>query len=415
MQTYLKPKPKTTDESMTTFIQPPTKTPAATNPEIELLLCCARTHITTETAESIKTLVQQNINWNYLIETASRHGVIPLLYQSLNTTCSDRVTDNIAQLKNFFHSNAVRNLFLTQELLKLLELFQEHEIPAIPFKGPVLAATAYGNLALRQFGDLDILVHEHDVLKVKNLLVSRGYSSWSVKEADEIRHLQTEGEHLFNRKDCMVAVDLHWRLTRRHLCFPLDSQSLWERLEPLSLTGIVVPNLNFEDLLLFLCVHGTHHGWERLGWICDIAQLVTLYQESDWNSVLSKSRTLGSERILLLGLFLAHDLLGTALPSAISQRVLADPMVTSLAKQVREGLFCETVNSSSISGNSFFYIQARERIQDRVKYFLLSTVPNARDWSFLQLPRSLSFLYYLIRPIRLVSKYGKRLLGQTKS
>jgi hypothetical protein len=135
---------------MTTLTQLSTKAPtAATRSEVELLFCCTRTHIDSEIAERIRTLLQQDIDWAYLIQTAAQHGIIPLLYQSLNTTCPEAVTKaNLAQLRNYFHTNAQRNLFLTKELLKLLNLFESRSIPAIPFKGSVLAVSAYGNLSL---------------------------------------------------------------------------------------------------------------------------------------------------------------------------------------------------------------------------------------------------------------------------
>ena len=146
-----------------------------THPEAELLLWCARTCINSE-AEQIKALLKENINWDYLLRTALWHGVAALLYCSLNATCPEAVPKAILdQLRDYFHNLARRNLFLTRELLKLLNLFQAHEIPAIPYKGPVLAASAYGNLALRQFCDLDILIHKQDALRVKSLLLNQGY------------------------------------------------------------------------------------------------------------------------------------------------------------------------------------------------------------------------------------------------
>jgi len=152
---------------MTTLLSPSTKAPtAATRSEVELLFCCTRTHIDSEIAERIRTLLQQNIDWAYLIQTAAQHGVMPLLYQSLNTTCPKAVPKtNLAQLRDYFHSNAFHNLFLTKELLKILTLFESHSIPAISFKGLVLAVSAYGNLSLRQISDLDILVRERDYHK----------------------------------------------------------------------------------------------------------------------------------------------------------------------------------------------------------------------------------------------------------
>jgi len=182
---------------MSTLTQTPTQHLAtASRPEIELLLCCCRTQVDAATTSTIKTLIQSSINWNYLIQTATRHKVVPLLYQNLNNTCPEAVPHAILnQLKNHFNTNAMSNKFMTTELLKLLNLFQNHNIPAIPFKGPVLAATAYGNLALRQFCDLDILVQKQNVLKVKDLLVSQGYQSWSLNPVQETAHLESETEH----------------------------------------------------------------------------------------------------------------------------------------------------------------------------------------------------------------------------
>ena len=71
------------------------------------------------------------------------------------------------QLRERYHSNARRNLFLVSELLKLLKLLESHGIGAIAFKGPVLALYAYGNLSLRQQLDLDILVRKRDIFESK--------------------------------------------------------------------------------------------------------------------------------------------------------------------------------------------------------------------------------------------------------
>ena len=129
--------------------------------ELELLLCCARTQVDQTTEEHIKELLQQGIDWTYLIQISAHHGIIPLLYQNLSTTYPELVPQPIlSQMKDYCQSNIQHNLLLTQELFKLLTLFQKHKIPAIPFKGPVLAVSVYGNLALRPFCDLDILIDE---------------------------------------------------------------------------------------------------------------------------------------------------------------------------------------------------------------------------------------------------------------
>jgi len=62
----------------------------------------------------------------------------------------------MGQLQDYFHSNDTSSTPDSERHSVLLDLFSEPQIPAIPCKGPVLAASAYGNLALRQFCDLDI-------------------------------------------------------------------------------------------------------------------------------------------------------------------------------------------------------------------------------------------------------------------
>ena len=141
-----------------------------------MLLYCARTYLETQEAKQIKSLVRKGIEWTYLVGIARTHAVMPLLYRTLHSTCPDAVPNEILeQLRDHFYANAGRNLFLTKELLKLLHLFEAHKIPAIPYKGPVLAASIYGNLALREFGDLDILVHERDYQHAQHCSSAKGF------------------------------------------------------------------------------------------------------------------------------------------------------------------------------------------------------------------------------------------------
>ncbi len=74
-----------------------------------------------------------------------------------------------------FHVNSRRCLLFAGRLVEILRLLEANNITAIPYKGPVLAASVYDNLVLRQAGDLDILVHSRDVSKAKALISSLGF------------------------------------------------------------------------------------------------------------------------------------------------------------------------------------------------------------------------------------------------
>ena len=125
-------------------------------PEAELLLCCARIRMDSKNAARITVLLRQELNWDYLLTLAQYHGVLPLIYWHLRATWPEAVPAvSLDDLRDHFHANAQYNLLLTGALLKLLRLFEAHNIPAMPFKGPVLTAMAYGNITLRQFSDMD--------------------------------------------------------------------------------------------------------------------------------------------------------------------------------------------------------------------------------------------------------------------
>jgi hypothetical protein len=391
-------------------------------PEVEVLLCCGRTHIGPDTAERVRQLLKEQIDWNYLIEIASYHGTIPLLFWNLSRLALDDVPETtLDQLKASYNGIACWNLSLTGELLKLLDLFRDRGIRALPLKGPILAAAAYGNLSLRQFCDLDILVPKGDMLKAKEVLMSRGYHpKLDLTAGEEAAYLESHHDYKFIRSKDGVAVEIQWGVTQWSFAFPFDFEDAWKYRQVISLAGASVLNIAPEILLLMLCVHGTKHRWEQVKWICDIAEMVDTSREKlDWDRLMDQARTLGGERMLLLGLFLAHDLLRAELPEETSERIHNDPQVKLLASQVSKRLFHEASNPAGLRDETpFFYWKSRERLRDKwallsryfPEYFFRIVVPNKRDHAFLPLPSFLSTSYCLIRPVRLVWEHWSSVL-----
>jgi hypothetical protein len=394
-------------------------------PEAEFLLCCARTVTSKEMETRIRALLQEEIDWEYLLRTAHRHGLAPLVYWHLDAVCPKAVPENaLSSLRDHFRANNLRNLSMTGELLRLLDAFNAHGVPAVPYKGPALAASVYGNLALREFMDLDILVHRRDVSRAKGVLASMGYQArYPVTRAQEEILLQTQFEHIFTRDDGKVVVELHWELTERHF-LPFETERLWGRLETVSLGGKAVPTFSPEDMLLILCVHGAKHAWERLGWVCDVAELLrTRQKDARWEGTMAQATALGGERMLLLGLYLANDLLGATLPERVAQRVRADSTVKVLAGRIREELFLETDRAArnrpvrSLEGYEGapafhpLHLSVKGSLREKIRYFVLkSTRLTAEDWSLWPLPRFLFPFYYVLRLMRLTRKYGSRIL-----
>ncbi|NEO37663.1 MAG: nucleotidyltransferase family protein [Moorea sp. SIOASIH] len=190
-----------------------------------------------------------------------------------------------------------------------------------------------------------------------------------MNDKEHIARIKDSNEYSLITKNCNVSLDIHQEIIPKQFkLLPLIFDDLWERFEAVSLAGTKVLNFHPEDLLLILCVHGSKHMWERLGWICDIAELLRNSQDIDWAQLIDKARIIGCERMLLLGLFLAKTILGASLPPIVHQRIIADPETQSLGKQMYFRLFCE--NNSSTSGfiQEKFIVNFRmmERIENKI-------------------------------------------------
>jgi hypothetical protein len=361
----------------------------------------------------MKLLLRKDIDWPYLIRSAMEHGLIPLLFKNLKETYPDAVPGGILhQIRNYFLINARHNLLLNEELLQLLRLFENHDVFAIPYKGPTLAASAYGDVTLRQFYDLDILIRQEDLKKAKDVIMPLGYQPRiNLMDADITHYIESRNELSFMRQDGRVAVELQWEITPHYLNFPVPSRYLWQSFERSTRKYSGFKMLPADVELLVMCVHGTKDQWTRLLWVCDVAELIRKNDDLDWNRVISFSTTSGSQRMLFLGLLLAKDLLDTSIPEEVMKTVNADSVARKLAQKVEKKIFKRANGSFPILESLLFYLRTRERWKDRIQYGLrLATKITPEDRTFFSSSKFLFLIYYLIRPIRLMKKYGVELL-----
>ena len=280
-------------------------------------------------------------------------------------------------LQDHFLANTQRNQNMVGELLTILALFEMHEIPVAPYKGPVMANSLYGNPAIRDCGDLDLLIRKSDVARARDLLSEQGYHLSQTDATDVQQALILRYKHSYNlfSDKTQINVDLHWRFTDHAIHFDLDLESLWAYLEPSSFAGRTVLSPSPEILLILLCVHGSKHfnPWNRLIWVCDIARLIKICPKMDWQRVLKYAEQLGSVRMLFVGILLADNLLGSGVPEEISSRVASDPIASILAIQVSKWMFSENERATQYDEkaipNLIFHLRMRERLRDRIKTF----------------------------------------------
>ncbi|HMQ97068.1 MAG TPA: nucleotidyltransferase family protein [Candidatus Nanoperiomorbaceae bacterium] len=382
-------------------------------PEDELLFCCARTKTSEEVGDRIKVLIRKNLDWHYLMKSAFHHKVVPLLYQNLRRISPGPIPEQcLNELQKYYELNTKRNLFLAVELIKLLRLLEAKKIFAIPYKGPVIAVLAYRNISLRQFSDLDILVHPNDYLKTMHFFLEKGYRlkaeySWECSLIDA-----SHG----------VCVDLHRGITPEQFPVFLDFQAMKQRLMILKIGAGETMTFCPEDMLVILCIQLAKDGWGhrynpiRLSKLCDLSELIQAHPDINWKRVFKDTKKIGCWKMLLVSLSLVHVIFGTPIPKLPPRSLkylgdLNDDIYNKLMHQ-------SSVNNVELLSMEKFHFKIRERWRDKLypyySNFRQRLIPNERDRALISLPESLDVIYYAIRPIRLMIDYGQLALKIVK-
>lgn len=385
-----------------------------------LILECSRTEMTLAQISRVKTILEAELDWEFIIGSSYQNGVLPLVGTNLRQKFGDFLPPEIKEeLANQSQEHTQNNLFLTAKLLEIVRIFSDAGIPVLPFKGPILAMQAYGNLSFRQFVDLDILVQPKHFDDAVRKITEHGYNAvsqvpWIKRKALFFDRPKDIG---LISDDSMVRVELHWKLSGSHFALPLQLNQLWERLEDINVGGAQLKNLAFPDLFVYLCLHGSRHGWERLTWICDLHELIGTKQkqdeEIDWSEIRLHAQKHGCEKVLELGLFMVREFFGLRTNYPAWEQIESDEAYKKIALQIRNKIFERKHTSTEIGDWYLYHLTLKEKKTDKLKlhihYFLwylrFVLTPNSQDKAVFNLPKIFYPLYYILRPSRLLYTY----------
>jgi hypothetical protein len=382
---------------------------AALTPEAQLLLLCARTTLDEHQRQSLRERCGADLDWAIINQLAARHGLYPLLHRHLEGLEAGAIPRKIqASLWARHETLCRRNRFMARELVDIVDLLAREGIRVVPYKGPTLAVAAYGDLGLREFGDLDLLVRSKDALRIQGLLRARGYRPEYALTCDLEQALVRSRRHyeLPLRDEARgLLVELHWRADPDIEAVPLGDDAWWRELERIDLLGASVPMLRMDDLMLILCLHGTKHAWASLGWLVDVAELARRPQELNWESIAGRANRLGVARKLGVTVTLCRELLDVSLPRE-ALRTADDLVVRRVAAEISATLFEPVYRTPSVARIVRRNVELQEGASTRLRYLIHVTfTPGLGEWQRWQLPRRWHFLYAPLRLARLAEKY----------
>lgn len=315
---------------------------------------------------------------------------------------ADRISrEALARLHQIYQANARRTLWLTRELGRVLAHFESRGIPALPYKGPVLAQSLYANVTARQYSDLDVLIHVSDFSRARAALLELGFEfCLELTRQQERAYLRSGYEFTFDSRNGRNLLEIQWQILPRFYAVEFNLDELFARAVHQNLAGIAVRTLAAEDLLLVLCVHAAKHAWTQLSWLCDLIKLATM-PELDWETVWRRAEALGVQRLIAVTFILAQRMLSSPLPPGMPRDLDAESIVDSLRPLLQESARFDTESLA------YFQLMAslREHTRHRARFWWrLATTPTVGEWSSVRLPAPLFPLYHAVRVLRLTRR-----------
>ena len=349
----------------------------------------------------------RSADWARLLVLAEAHGVAGHLTACVRSLDEDVVPPEIRQtLVDRRRAQIFFTLKLTAELFRILDCFTLEGIGALVVKGPVLAMQAYGDSAVRAYGDLDLLVRQRDIRRATELLSAAGFSPAVPLSAIDAGKIP--GQYLFSKPDSKLIVELHNDLTLRYFPRRLPIEEFFARQIRVRLDAREAPALSVEDELVLICIHGAKHFWERLMWIADVAALVSRQTGIDWQRVADSAQAVEAERMLHAGLRLASDLLKARLPDKVLEMVKADAVSARLVERTLKWLPAAGSAPPRLLERAAYRLGMRGGLISGPAYLLrLSLSPTEEDWKNGAEEKRHRFLDALRRPFRLARKYGR--------
>ena len=378
-------------------------------PEFRLLCLASRRPLRPKDAAELAALIADGPDWSASIDGAQRHRVAARVLKGLQaplllSLSAGPPPDVLATLHAQVKVYALRSLNQVREIDRLFQALAAAGIRALALKGVALSLQLYDQVALRQPGDIDVLVDPQQFWEADAVLPALGYRRDGGEPTPRFKAAYARwGKELRYYKPGHM-VELHQRLSENPLLLACDFDRLWRGRGTAALGEIRIDTLDRRFLALYLCVHGAGHCWERLAWLVDLAALLS--DPAAQTAALDDALAAGLEHPMRLAAHLAHDWL--ALPLTDPRLKWDDQGARRLDRFVRRYSPGSGGGLSARYGSEWRW---RMQIHHRLERYRLKSGWRYRlrqfagemvtplDWLSFPLPDQLFWLYPLLRPV----------------
>jgi hypothetical protein len=306
--------------------------------EFQILLQSVRVDAPEAAARETEKLIRENeINWSDLLARAEIHAIRPLLAELIHRIGGKDIPGEFSSsLDDYYIKNAAFQIENLAEYFRISSLLEHEKITVVPFKGFWLAHSAYSNLSARESGDIDILASKNEILQIRDVLTGNGYrvqeSLTRLTEEYIFRELAEYNLEYYKGERKATHLEVHWRIGLRGFRIEARLEDLLDQVEEREIQGrtikVFTPAAN---LLLVVLHHGGKDIYLRLKHLADIGCLLNNCRAIDWQWLIKKAERYRVKTLLFLGLRLACDYTGAAVPDKVIA-YLQGKRITELAE-----------------------------------------------------------------------------------
>jgi hypothetical protein len=359
----------------------------ADDADVALVILCCRIFLKKDIYTTLEKFVQTHIiDWPAVYLFSAKHRIRPVIYHILSHSRIPVDEQVFQRFRNFCHALSVFAFDRQIESLRIQQLLRQKSIPVRRFKGLDFAMSAYGDLSMREFTDMDLIIDVEDISALVEVMNAEGYKCKGMKYFQHFSDkFIASHKDIYFEKRCphgkLFNFEFHYRpakyITNVYCSFA-------DILGP-DYLSVTAPFTRDQQYQLMLMNHGGDY-YPDLRSLLDLALL------------LPGNRGPVPERFEQLWQLLATPLLNYPSQSSTDrtlQRVARVRMKRLLSREQPAKTYIDAV-SMHIRFSQHLVTKLR-LLMKALKFLIL---PNENDINELQLPYF--HLYYFTKPLRLV-------------
>jgi hypothetical protein len=345
--------------------------------------------------------------WNALPDAAERHGMTAWVHVAVRNR-ADAPADVRAAIEARAQAQRIRALHAVSQLTLLVRALLAAGIPSVALKGPLLSAWLYGDLGMRRFADLDLLIEPAQRERALRILGAAGYALRDGMSAATARVVYAGTGAWPLSHPANFAVDLHWRAQALGFPAPLPPRSVLQ--DSITIPGagadIRIPCATHAAVLGLL--HAAKHLWTSLELLLSIAHLIRR-PDVAWPRVYELAQRAGAWNACAVGMALTRELFDVEIPLSLRDRIHGERLAP-LVRTAVSFLAMPDVAGATVRQEFHAHCASFDSITRRARYAawrLFAPTPLESAWW--PLPDRLAPLYAPVRLIRLALRRRDRM------